>query len=689
MQEKRHTSLLFMLVSFTILFLCAQLALFFIHYNVSSLADSILSSSITDALLNAKVFIPILIYIGLQLLAYAIFIAWIYWLATSLGKQYRLADRTTYFLGLSIWSVAVCALLALNTYYYPHSFFAVINSQTILITSLATCVASSILVIINNIRQRTYTSSAIVIVAALSFLLWNTVEITAPKPAAALANKPNVIIIGLDSLRPDAINANDTPEIYRFLQTSHTFTNAYTPLARTYPAWMTLLTGLHPKHSGARANMIDPANLIKLDNLAKKLKSTGYFTVYGTDLPRFTDIDERYGFDRIMQPKSGLPEFILADLYDLPLNNLLLRLPGARHLFPYNYGNRTATITYDPDQFIEQVQASLGNRPQQPLFLAVHLCIAHWPHTFARDGASNNPYLDEAYHQSVRALDSQFKDLLAILGKQGLLHSSLIVLMSDHGVTLGEPNDRAISKDKYIGATILLPRLARFKLDHTPEVTQHFEKDYSISTSYGMGTDVLSLKQNQIVLAFKATDSSIKPITDTAIITLADIAPTILGYLHISPLPHIDGHIYNLRNLNRFSAPVFLETGDRFTSIEKNNISVSHVVKEAIGSYNINPQTGLLTINNNLLPNLYANKQRAILVDDWLLARYPQSHGYTRTNPNNLMGLKPTIIAPYYVLLNLKTGQWTLDLSSPFAKKIAPSLLERFMKFYGDEITPA
>lgn len=684
MQPQRRTSLLFMLVSFTALSIFAQSTLFLVHYNVSALFDSVLSSSLAANLLHINLITPLLAYAFIQILAYVLLTTWIYVIAISLGKHYRLSHRNTYYLGLLTWAITACAVLSLNSYYYPHSFFAVFPQKIILITSTAAFVFLSLVATIHLLTvRRAYFLSGLLIIAALTAYPWNP----GAKQLAA-ANQPNVIIIGLDSLRPDAINAKDTPAIYDFMQSSHVFTNAYTPLARTYPAWITMLTGLHPKHSGARTNMIDPTHILQIDNLAKKLKSAGYFTLYGTDLPRFTDIDQRYGFDRIMQPKSGLAEFMLADLYDFPLSNLLLRLPGARTLFPYNYGNRTAAITYDPDQFLDQVQASLSKRPQQPLFLALHLCLAHWPHTFARDGESNSPYLDDAYRITVKALDAQFASLLNMLTDQGLLTSSVVVIMSDHGVTLGQPDDRAINIKKYLGKKNTLQMLVHYKLNRAPEVSQDLAQDYTINTSYGMGTDILSLKQNQIVLAFKVNSATIKPLHDNATITLADVAPTLLNYLRLSPLNHIDGKPYDLRKPNQRSTAIYLETGDKVAAIEKADIAILNVVQEAIGSYDINANTGMLTLKSNLLPLLVKSKQHAIVKDGWMLARYPQGQGYIRKNPRDKFNMTHGIIPAYYVLLNLKTGQWTMDLSDSFAKGVAPGLLRDLNQFYGDEIQP-
>jgi arylsulfatase A-like enzyme len=54
--------------------------------------------------------------------------------------------------------------------------------------------------------------------------------------AATPADKPNVIIIGLDGLRPDYMSFNHnlyvhTPNIDRYLQSASVLTKSYTPLA--------------------------------------------------------------------------------------------------------------------------------------------------------------------------------------------------------------------------------------------------------------------------------------------------------------------------------------------------------------------------------------------------------------------------------------------------------------------------
>ncbi|MFT5684939.1 MAG: hypothetical protein ACI8RZ_005884, partial [Myxococcota bacterium] len=67
----------------------------------------------------------------------------------------------------------------------------------------------------------------------------------------------NVVLLGVDALRPDHLASEgyfrDTaPNIDAFIAESVMFEEAFTPLARTYPSWTSLLTGSWPTTHGVR-----------------------------------------------------------------------------------------------------------------------------------------------------------------------------------------------------------------------------------------------------------------------------------------------------------------------------------------------------------------------------------------------------------------------------------------------------
>jgi hypothetical protein len=195
-----------------------------------------------------------------------------------------------------------------------------------------------------------------------------------------------------------------------------------------------------------------------------------------------------------------------------------------------------------------------------------------------------------------------------------------------------------------------------------------------VNTAYGQGTNILSLTQNHVVLAFKRYGEKLEPKTDNKFASLIDIAPTILDILSISPLAKADG-ISLKPDTQSSERTFFMETGDTLSEIETDHIYIEKVIKHEIGIYGISGK-GLLTMNPPAAQSIIKNKQLAIFRGDWILAHFPTS----------LRNKK--VIPAYFVLANVKTGQWTVELDSNFAKKSPVQALNQELKgFYGkDEI---
>src|SRR3990167_2754301 len=446
-----------MLVCLTILFILAQLVFFTIHYHVSELIDSLINSSLSHVIFSPVIFLPILQYIAIQILAYCLLICWVVFIAGALSQLFRVPTNAIYWLGINYWILNIIIMFVLNSHYFPGSFFAQPFHQDvwlskfenfILLLTLSIFLISTLLAYVNYFWFKRFP------ILGGIFLVFGLVMLTMALPNQDLPiephknyHQPNIIIIGLDSVRPDFVryfknNNMHTPTIDNFLQSAITFTQSYTPLARTFPAWISLLSAKHPVHSGARNNLIASSELTKEDNLAKRLQQSGYETMYATDEKRFSNITNEYGFDHIIGPRMGVNDFLLGGLTDFPMSNLLLKLPIARFLFPYQFGNRAASITYDPNDFLQLVYVALAQRADKPLFLAIHLCLSHWPFTWARDEQEENFTLPQRYRSSVEAVDYQLSKLLQILKEQKLLEHSLVILLSDHGTTLGLVGDR-------------------------------------------------------------------------------------------------------------------------------------------------------------------------------------------------------------------------------------------------------
>src|SRR5204863_1260045 len=131
-----------------------------------------------------------------------------------------------------------------------------------------------------------------------------------------------------------------TPHMDEFLNQATVFSESLTPLARTFPSWVSILTGAYPKNSNVRYNLSDQITFDLKQTLPSILRDHGYKTIYAIDETRFSNINESYGFDQIVAPPTGFNDFLIGTINDFPLSNLLVNTILGKYLFPYSYANR-------------------------------------------------------------------------------------------------------------------------------------------------------------------------------------------------------------------------------------------------------------------------------------------------------------------------------------------------------------
>ena len=101
--------------------------------------------------------------------------------------------------------------------------------------------------------------------------------------------KPNILMIGSDTLRADRLGSADyvrnlSPHIDQLAEQGVSFSNCYTPLARTAPSLTSMLTGTWPHKHGIRTNYpYDEQLNLPVDNLIHSLNEAGYTTAAITD----------------------------------------------------------------------------------------------------------------------------------------------------------------------------------------------------------------------------------------------------------------------------------------------------------------------------------------------------------------------------------------------------------------------
>ena len=432
-------------------------------------------------------------------------------------------------------------------------------------------------------------------------------------PTTAASPSPHIVIIGVDSLRSDLTESRSgvivTPNIDRFLAGAWRFSDAITPLARTYGSWVSILTGRHPVTTNARVNLMPRALVHEGVTLPGALQSHGYHTIFAIDEVRFANFDRSFGFDQLIMPPVGAADFLLGYAGDLPLVNLLAPTAAGRLMFPSNHANRAANVTYEPGDFIERLDRELT--AGGPTFAAIHLTLSHWPYSWATAARPTTPQeYRPGYRHSIEEVDRQFESVMQLLARKGLLENAIVVVLSDHGEALGGKTDsmlRETGSDREIWDSL-----------------------------WGHGTSVMSPNQYSVVLAMRAYGRARLPGAagnrDWPV-SLEDLRPTLEEIVTGRAPPDVDG-ISLLPLLMDPARAAGIDTRIRFTETDFNTPATlaghyeeSGLVDEASGFYEMDPASGWLQFRVDRLPWLLAQKQRAALSRDSLLAAIPDPAG--------------------------------------------------------------
>jgi hypothetical protein len=642
---------------------------FFIQCNQTYLSDYFFMSHHLN--IPWRIAPGILFFILAQGLLHLIYAFIIFQLTIDVAAFFKFSPMQTLQGGVGLWCISMMTILAANQFYFPNSKFA---ELTMLFLSQRTAQAlfllgESILFIALSISLLCNRFMRYVIpLFVLGWLMLSIQPLFLHPKDASTAAKPNIILIGIDSLRPDFVGyfggESATPFLDDFLKEGLVFSEAVTPLARTFPSWTGILTGQYPKEVGVRTNLASRDHLDLSHALPNLLKQYQYEASYASDETRFSNIGKDYGFDHIITPPMGLNDFLLGTFNDFPLSNLLVNTGIGQWLFPYSYANRPAYFVYQPDSFLNLIRPHLLANRSKPLFLAIHFCLPHYPYLWAGlSGHTTAPVV--RYQKSIERADQQLKQFFDLLKQANLLQHAIVVVLSDHGEALELPGDRITEKENFVNYPKQTWPLFYLKgLD-----------EEGINQSVGHGTDVLGLPQYHSLLAFRLYGISHAPQgIISGPVSLLSIKPTILDLIQ-APVQH-----QSARSLiSIFSNPsnkiigeqhIFLESDFTPDAIRTLYPALHDVVLEGVELFDINPKTTRLTVKPKMNQMIIHSKQYADLYGHWMLATYP------RLNQS-----------PIYILVNLKNGKWTNDLHSSFAKQAPVIAMQKALEqFYDKEI---
>ena len=499
--------------------------------------------------------------------------------------------------------------ISANTIFFPHSTAVIARQTTWLFFSLSLSIIAGIFswyifFLVSNKRF----SLLLQLFIPLFLICWAALPAAAylteisfnwkdfpqkPTNSSELSSDlPHVILFGIDSLRPDYTSLNGrstiTPEVNKFLEKAVVFPETYTPIARTFPAWVSILTGKYPWEIGAPFNLTEVDPLALSDAFPHAFQEAGYRTLFVTDEKRFSNIDESFGFHDVAGPVMGAADFLLGSLNDTALANLFVNGPFGRWFFPFSHANRAAYVTYNPQTFLRLVSSWLPSNSERPHFAAVHLCLPHhpflWQDAPVVENAPEENDKKELYELSLTAADAQFGNFLNMLKDKGYLNNAWVVLLSDHGEGLGEP------------ITSMTDRL------NTNGTLQG--KDLVVSKDWGHGNSVLSAGQHRVMLAFRRYgEGEWQGGVSQQQAILADILPTLMDEIGIFPRVQDDE---NQRGISLFSAmhdqtflvqrSLLFQTGLCPQMAISDGQIRSDDLQKGMNLYRINPQNGRLLL---------------------------------------------------------------------------------------------
>ena len=232
----------------------------------------------------------------------------------------------------------------------------------------------------------------------------------AASPAGSLVGH-NVLLVTLDTTRADHLGCygyaqGTTPTLDALAARGTLFRHAYAQAPTTLPSHCTIFTGLYPREHGVRNNGRD-ALAPDGATLATVFKEHGYRTA-------------AFVGSYVLDPRFGLNRGF--DTYDAEMG----ALPR---------GGNQIEAERPADVVTDRALRWLGSGDKTPFFCWIHYYDPHDPYT---PPPAFQQRFAEPYDGEIAFMDSQFQRIIDWLTTADLASKTLIVIVGDHGESLGE-----------------------------------------------------------------------------------------------------------------------------------------------------------------------------------------------------------------------------------------------------------
>lgn len=470
-------------------------------------------------------------------------------------------------------------------------------------------------------------------ISLLPFLLvsYSTPLITTQQNFQPESGKPNVLLIGSDTLRADHLyshgyHRNLTSNIDSLAKAGTQFTNFFVPIARTAPSLTSLLTGTWPHTHGIRGNYNeDKKTNLSVTSLPEILSQAGYHTEAiadwgGADLGKI-----KFGFTKTDTPNDqwNLKYLIRQGPKDLRLFlTLFTHNSFGKYFLPELYYLAGVPLTKATIDYAKYRISKLSTQ-KQPFFLTIFTSTTHIP--FGCEYPYYTLYSDPSYQGESKFLMSGLTTPSEIVKKQSqkshLFDLQQVIDIYDGCIksfddSVGDVVQHLRNLNIYNNTIIII-----FS-DHGVDL---FEKQ-----SWGQGNSVLGDDPSARVPLVISYPKLPKKNVVSHVTRGIDLAPTILDILDIpipktiegvSLLPYIEQTNSNLH------LTTYFETGVWLTPLVA--LSENHMIYPSILDILEVPdiQTGTLAIKPKYKDIVIEARDRMIRTDDWKLIYLPMKKG--------------------------------------------------------------
>lgn len=323
---------------------------------------------------------------------------------------------------------------------------------------------------------------AAVLVISYGILAWSSWRyIRHMKRAGSASDRPNIIMIGSDTLRSDRTIGNDnhrelTPFLNKLSESATRFSNYFVPLARTAPSLVSMHTGVWPHQHGIRDNFVGAdQTVLPFLSLPAILKNHDYSTAVisdwcGSDMGKF---DFGYDYSELPEDQWNIKYLLRQGPKDLRLFLSLFThnrfgkyfLPEIYYLAGIPLGS---DMVYQAKKYINKLADS-----HSPFLINVFMGTTHppfgseypyytlysdpdyWgeskfcmskltdPQEIIRSQKEPKEAFDldqimDLYDGAVRNFDAHVEDIYTYLESVGLAENTIIIVYSDHGMDFFE-----------------------------------------------------------------------------------------------------------------------------------------------------------------------------------------------------------------------------------------------------------